>query len=99
MPLIEIEVNNDAARKWELASHHKKEKIVALLNNALELIEESLSSELPLGYGLPDENKIKAFEKWAHENKETYIISLKKARIEAANKGLTQKILDNLLDD
>lgn len=100
MEKIVLEVSNDIARKWNSASGPKRNKVMAILGNALDLIDEqSKSTAFEKGYGLPDDEAIQKFEKKAKGNREAYEQSLTQLRKKAKGNGLTEEILERLLNE
>lgn len=47
MEKIVLEVSNDIARKWDSASTSKRNKILTILNEALDLIEKEDENVVP----------------------------------------------------
>ncbi len=95
-----MEVDDAVARKWKLTSVVKRNKLITFLSNALDLLDEPVAPSEPVkGYGLPDEKTIEQFEKTVRENQEAYTRSLQKVRREAKAGGLTEEILERLLNE
>jgi len=100
MEKIVLEVSNDIARKWNSASVARRNKVMAILNNALDLLDEQSKSAAPeKGYGLPGDEAIQEFEKIAGESHEAYEQSLTQLRKKAKGNGLTEEILERLLNE
>lgn len=100
MERIVLEVNNDIARKWNAASAPKRDKVLTILNDALDLIDISEKDTIPpKGYGLPDAETIQKFEAAAKDNLAAFEQSLQKIRKKAEANGLTEEILERLLNE
>lgn len=100
MERIVLEVDSSIAKKWKQASAVKRNKLLAFFSSALDLIDEPLGDTVPpKGYGLPDEAIIQQIEAIAKESHIAYEASLDESRKTAKANGLTQEILDRLLNE
>lgn len=100
MERIELDVSRDIARKWNLTSESERHKILAILKDALELIVKDDKGNIPAkGYGLPDEEAIKEFRNRTKKSITDYEQSLERLRKKAKSNGLTEEILERLLNE
>lgn len=97
MERIVIEVNKATAKKWRTSTQQEKKKLAAVLQKALQASEMTTVYEPKIGYARPSEEVAKAHfervQKWLPE----YRKFLTRIRKNAAERGLTQEILDELL--
>jgi hypothetical protein len=97
MERIVIEVNKSTAKKWRSSSRQQKRKLATVLQTALANTEE-LKEPQP-GYGRPLEEVVNAHfervQKGLLEHKK-FLDELSK---KAAERGLTEEILEELLRD
>lgn len=100
MEKIVLEVNDDFARKWNSTTEPERDKVLSILNNALDLIEKQEKKTAPAkGYGLPGNDAIGEFKKATEDSRCAYEQSLEQLRKKAKNNGLTEEILERLLNE
>ena len=100
MEKIVLEVDNDFARKWNSATEPERDKVLSILNDALDLIEKQDKKTAPAkGHGLPGNDAIREFKKATEDSRSAYEQSLEQLRKKAKNNGLTEEILERLLNE
>lgn len=97
MERIVIEVNKATAKKWRTSTQQQKRKLAAVLQKALETTEIKNVSEPESGYARPSDEVVKAHYERVQKELPEYRAFLDRLRQNAAERGLTQEILDELL--
>lgn len=98
MERIVLEVDGNIAAKWKQASAEKRSKVLAFLNNALDLIDEpTANGGVNKGYALPSERKVRRHDERVQNKTPEYLKFLDEMGEIAAKNGLTQQALDELL--
>lgn len=100
MERITLEVSDDFARKWKAVSEPDREKMLTILSKTLDLVQKRNDDvSLQKGYGLPDDSSIEKFSGKVKEQGLAYQQTLDKMRKKAKDNGLTEDILEYLLND
>ena len=97
MERIVIEVNKTTAKKWRTSTLQQKRKLAAVLQKALEANEPTEVKEPEVGYARPSEEVAKAHYERVQKELPDYSKFLDRVRKNAAERGLTDEILEELL--
>jgi hypothetical protein len=97
MERIVIEVNKATAKKWRTSTQQEKKKLAAVLQKALQTAETTNVNEPEIGYARPSEEVAKAHYERVQKELPEYRRFLDRIRKSAAERGLTDEILDELL--
>jgi hypothetical protein len=97
MEKIVIEVNKATAKKWRNSSKQQKRKLATVLQNALANTEGT--NEPKLGYARPSEAVLQAHFNRVQQELPEYKKFLDELGKRAAERGLTEEILEELLRD
>ncbi len=97
MERIVIEVNKATATKWRTSTRQQKRKLAAVLQRALETDKTGEVNEPQIGYARPSEEVLRAHFERVQKELPEYRKFLDRIRKNAAERGLTQEILDELL--
>jgi hypothetical protein len=97
MERIVIEVNKATAKKWRTSTLQQKRKLAAVLQKAVQASEMATVNEPELGYARPSEEVAKAHYERVQKELPEYRRFLDRIRKNAADRGLTDQILDELL--
>ena len=98
MERIVIEVNKTTAKKWRAATQKEKRKIATALQQAVQQ-QAGQVNEPPMGYARPSEEVLQAHFNKVQKQLPEYRKFLDRVRKSAADRGLTQEILDELLKE
>jgi len=93
MERIVIEVNKAAAKKWRASTQQQKKKLAALLQRAL--VTEG--TDPVAGHARPSEEMIKAHFGRVQNGLPEYLRLMDELSKKAAERGLTEEILNELL--
>lgn len=96
MERIVIEVNKATAKKWRTSTQQQKRKLAAVLQQALESAE-AIVNEPIIGYARPSEEVVKAHYERVQKGLPEYRKFLNSLSKKAAERGLTDEILEELL--
>ena len=94
-----IEVNKATAKKWRSSTKRQQKKLAATLQQAIEAAEKTEVNEPQLGYARPSEEVLTVPYEGNQKNLTEYQNFLQRIRTNAAERGLTQEILDELLKE
>jgi hypothetical protein len=97
MERIVIEVNKVTAKKWRTSTQQQKRKLAAVLQKALEETGATQVQEPKLGYARPSEEVLQAHFDRVQKTLPEHQAFLDRMRENAAARGLTDEILDELL--
>ena len=97
MERIVIEVNKAVAKKWRSSSKQEKRKIASALQLAVKGTESTKMNEPALGYARPSDEVAKAHYERVQKELPEYRRFLDRIRKNAAERGLTDEILEELL--
>jgi hypothetical protein len=95
MERIVVEVPGPAAKKWRKATKASRRRAAAILAKVLT----GPPNEPKPGYARPSEAELRRHDAMVRKSKAEYDQFLATIRREAAEKGLTQEILDKLLEE
>ncbi len=98
MERIVIEVNKSAAKKWRTSSRQQKRKLAAVLQKALAT-DTGVLNEPRLGYARPPVPVLQAHFNRVQKDLPEYKKFLDELSKKAAERGLTEEILEELLQD
>jgi hypothetical protein len=96
MERIVIEVNKATAKKWRTSTQQQKRKLAAVFQKALGEATPNVQ-EPKVGYGRPSEEVLQAHFARVQKTLPEYQAFLDRMRENAAARGLTDEILDELL--
>jgi hypothetical protein len=98
MERIVIEVDNTTAKRWRKSGDGKRKKINAIIKKALKQNDKLIVKEPEPGYGLPTEKEMQKHSKKVIATRPGYKKFLNDIREKAAKNGLTEEVLNHLLD-
>lgn len=100
MERIILKVDKRTAQKWRFITQEQQRQIGRIISEALELLEKDVpGGKLPVGYARPSEENRNLFLEEKNANWQEYKKLLNKSRTEARANGLTEMILDKLLEE
>ena len=99
MERIVIEVNKATAKKWRTSSVQQKRKFTAALQRVLQADDAQEVKEPAAGYGRPPEAVLQAHFNKVQKDLPEYRKFLDEVGKKAAERGLTEEILEELLRD
>jgi hypothetical protein len=95
MERIVIEVNKATAKKWRNSTQQQKRKAAAALQKALECAD--IVNEPELGYARPSDEVLRAHYERVQKELPEYKKFMDELSRKAAERGLTEEILNELL--